>query len=236
MPTPSHTSSPTPTARPTETATLEPSSTPTLAPTPTGTPSPTFAPTHLPTPAPTATFTPAPSPTNGGHAVSNDNRGSAIVVPSLPFSDLRDTTGASTARDDPAFTCGTGHPPAYQGVADAEPSTYLSAQKFNTVCYVLQPVFTGRVTVSTMGSSYNTLLGVWTEGPGALHSVGCSDDYQGLQSLLQFNATAGVPYYVEVAGYFSYSAGVLQLSVTESGTKGAAQGSQIYLPIIVSGD
>jgi len=61
-------------------------------------------------------------------------------------------------------------------------------------------------------------------------------DYLGLQSQLQFNAVAGTQYYIEVAGYFSDSAGVLRLSVAESETKGASGGSSIYLPIIVSAD
>lgn len=231
-PTPSHTPSSTPTLSPTpsETATPEPSYTPTA------TSSTMITPTPMPPPAATPTSTPVPRPTASDHSVVNDNLDSAIIVASLPFSDARDTTGASTASDDPVFTCGTGHPPAYKGAGDAEPSIYLSAQKYNTVWYVLQPALTGRVTVSTLGSSYDTLLAVWTEGPGVLHSVGCNDDYQGLQSLLQFNAVAGVPYYIEVAGYFSYSAGVLQLMLTDSDTKGAAQGSHIYLPVIVSGD
>ena len=61
----------------------------------------------------------------------------------------------------------------------------------------------GRVTVSTAGSNFDTLLGVYTgSSVSALTLVAGNDDAAGgTTSLATFNAIAGVSYQIAVDGY-----------------------------------
>jgi hypothetical protein len=52
--------------------------------------------------------------------------------------------------------------------------------------------------VSTIGSDYDTTLGVYAGSPGSLSLIGCNDDHYGLQSAVRFNATADTTYYIMV--------------------------------------
>ena len=75
---------------------------------------------------------------------------------------------------------------------------------------------TGRATVSTAGSSFNTLLGVYTGGAvNALSAVASNNDHDGtLQSQVSFNAVGGTTYRIAVDGSNAAS-GNIQLSVTQ---------------------
>lgn len=76
----------------------------------------------------------------------------------------------------------------------------------------------GRVTASTAGSAFNTVLAAYT-GPsfGALVNLACNDDTAGgLQSEIQFNATAGTTYYVQVGGQAA-ATGALELLISCAG-------------------
>jgi hypothetical protein len=55
------------------------------------------------------------------------------------------------------------------------------------------------ITVSTCGSSYDTMLYLGTACGG--NTVACNDDSCGLQSSISFAATAGTTYYIVVDGY-----------------------------------
>ena len=61
----------------------------------------------------------------------------------------------------------------------------------------------GSVTVSTVGSSFDTVLGIYTgSAVNALTLVASNDDSGGNgTSLLTFNATSGVVYRIRVDGY-----------------------------------
>jgi hypothetical protein len=63
--------------------------------------------------------------------------------------------------------------------------------------------FTGVVTLSTLGSSFDTLLGVYTgDAPGDLATIAEDDDSGGyFTSQLSFNCTTGTTYQFVVAGY-----------------------------------
>jgi hypothetical protein len=104
------------------------------------------------------------------------------------------TIGATSTGDDPAFTCVTG-------------------KRYNTVWYKYIPSYNGVLSVDTFGSSFDTVLGVWTGNRGSLSSQACNDDASGLQSKVQLQVVAGTVYYIEVAGYSSNSNGSLKLSV-----------------------
>ena len=72
-----------------------------------------------------------------------------------------------------------------------------------SIWYAWTAPFTGPAYVSTYGSDFDTLLGVYT-GPSlnALTVVGQNDDEGGsLTSQVTFNATAGVTYLIAVDGY-----------------------------------
>ena len=87
------------------------------------------------------------------------------------------------------------------------------------VIYEFTAPTTASYTISLCGSSYDTELEVRTGGtcPGA-STVGCNDDYCGLQSQLTLDLTAGTQYFVIVAGYSSSCGNyVLNISSVVSG-------------------
>lgn len=72
-----------------------------------------------------------------------------------------------------------------------------------------RPQTTGSVTVVTCGSTYDTVLAVYSGTCGALTQLACNDDEgtsaacsgNTLQSAVTLNMTAGNTYYIRVAGY-----------------------------------
>jgi hypothetical protein len=113
-----------------------------------------------------------------------DDFDTPLVIPSLPFTIMTDTTGATSALDDPAFTvCGL-------------------APGNATLWFAFTPATNGSLVVDTLGSTYNTVLGVWYGTRGSLGTLGCNDDAGStLQSRLVASLTAGTTYYIEVAEY-----------------------------------
>ncbi|NCF66615.1 MAG: hypothetical protein GWP61_11615 [Chloroflexi bacterium] len=135
-----------------------------------------------------------------------------IINPKVPADgSVGNVKNASEAEDDPVLTCMWGSPQRPQG--------------FRTVWYQLLSPVTGRITISTFNSDYDTVLGVFGvaqyEGDqnGAnncnnLISVHCNDDANGFTSQLTFTATEGETYYIEVADWlFGRVGSHLQLSV-----------------------
>lgn len=70
-----------------------------------------------------------------------------------------------------------------------------------TVWFVLTPPETGRVTLSTVGSTYDTTLSVYTGSPSKLGKIDCVDDTDGSQEQLGLDVVQGRTYYVQVAAY-----------------------------------
>jgi hypothetical protein len=85
----------------------------------------------------------------------NDNFANATVIPSSPFTRGVDTAAATTELGDPTPSCATG-------------------SRAKSVWYQFTPPTDGTVDANTYGSSYETLLSVWTGSPGALSEVACS--------------------------------------------------------------
>ncbi len=76
--------------------------------------------------------------------------------------------------------------------------------------------FTGPVTISTKGSSFDTLLGIFTgTALGALTSIAENDDsgVGAYTSVVNFNAQAGIPYVILVGGV-NGAGGKIQLRIT----------------------
>ncbi len=75
----------------------------------------------------------------------------------------------------------------------------------------------GSVTVDTIGSNYDTMLGVYTgTAVNALTTIGTNDDGSGigLLSRVTFTASAGVTYQIAVDGYLA-STGDITLNITQ---------------------
>jgi Zn-dependent metalloprotease/fibronectin type 3 domain-containing protein len=113
---------------------------------------------------------------------ANDDFDAATVISSLPYTDSVNTAGATTAADDPTFSC-------------------VSDKRNNSVWYRYTPDAATALTFNTTGSDYDTVLAVWTGSRGSLTSVACNDDSGGLQSKVTFAASAGVTYSIEIASY-----------------------------------
>jgi subtilisin family serine protease len=72
---------------------------------------------------------------------------------------------------------------------------------------------TATVTLSTLGSNFDTILAVFTGSSlGGLALIGANDDSSGLQSAVQFAAQAGTTYAIQVNGY-STASGDIQLNL-----------------------
>lgn len=113
--------------------------------------------------------------------------GDAVVIGSLPYSD----SGATCDNvDDITLPC--------------------ASSAAQDVVYRFTASSTGPVSVSLCGSSYDTGLGVYDANQTNLF---CNDDFCGLQSQIDFAATAGQTYYFVVDGY-STNCGSYTLAVT----------------------
>jgi hypothetical protein len=127
---------------------------------------------------------------------ANDNIAQATPIHSTNFTDTVDNSAATMQVTDPAtLPCAT---------ASMNPRT-------KTVWWLLPSTGQSTVTLSTMGSPYDTTLSVWTGAPGSLTNVACNDDISIppsvhiKQSQLTFT-TGGTPtspinYYIMVAPF-----------------------------------
>jgi hypothetical protein len=97
---------------------------------------------------------------------------------------------------------------------DPTPACAAGLQFGSGVWFTFVSPVTGPVPISTCGSSFNTVLDVYTGTCGALTSVACNDDNgpacAGLQASVILNATAGTNYYILAGGYAS-AAGELDI-------------------------
>jgi hypothetical protein len=95
------------------------------------------------------------------------------------------TSTATTEAADPGLTCGNG-------------------SRSKSVWYRFTAPSTGTLSANTFGSSYDTILSVYSGTCGAFRSVapGCNDDAGGtMQSQLTMTTTAGATYYFMVTAY-----------------------------------
>jgi hypothetical protein len=122
----------------------------------------------------------------------NDNIANAIAVTTSNFVSTVDNSAATTEATDPTPPC---------ALSAQHPSTN---PRTKTVWWSLTAASSGSVTLSTIGSVYDTTLSVWTGTPASLTNVACNDDVssgQYTQSLLTFSATSGTKYYIMVAPF-----------------------------------
>ena len=140
------------------------------------------------------------TPVNSSTVVKNDDiSGATRIGENTTWTDQINTTLATTASGDPLFTCGK----------------LTSGKGMHSVWYQFTPSKAGKWILTTDGSSYDTVLAVWTGQPGALSLATCNDDLiypSYIQSAFQMNALANQTYYIEVVGWGSNTAGNLKVT------------------------
>lgn len=130
----------------------------------------------------------------------HDDFGNAKVIGGLPYEDPGvDVTGASTQSSNFPF----GADP--DNVGPCENNKYLN-QGNKTVWYRYTPGTTQTVTVDTIGSTYDTVIAVWTGTQDNLILKVCNDEFNG-DSFLAFLASAGTTYYIQVAEFNGFEGG-----------------------------
>lgn len=151
---------------------------------------------------PTQTFTPTPT----YRPALNDTCAAATVITAASYLSA-EAVGAAVAADpsDPTPTCDVG-------------------SRGKTVWYRYTPSSNSIVTANTFGSSYDTVLSVYTGSCGGFVPVlgACNDDgipgtYGGAQSQVTFAATAGVTYYFLVSA-FNNDGGILSFQLSANST------------------
>jgi hypothetical protein len=129
-------------------------------------------------------------------APANDNFANAITVTPAAngsFTDTKDSSAATTETNDPT-------PPCSQLAG-------FTTGRSNTIWYKFTPATNGTISdVDTIGSSYDTVLSIWTgASQAALALVVCNDDINPgivIQSQIQNLAvTAGTSYYIMVSSF-----------------------------------
>jgi hypothetical protein len=128
---------------------------------------------------------------------ANDNFANAIVLSTQNASRSGDTNDGATLETGEAET-----------VADADAGA--------SVWYRWMAPVTGRVTIDTATSEFDTLLGVYTGTPvDVLVEVVSNDDAKATQtSVVRFSATAGTVYRIRVDG-FAQATGTINLHLVE---------------------
>ncbi len=147
---------------------------------------------------PSPTSGPTPTPTMAPSAPINDDFSQATGMQILNnvFQNNQNISYATTASDDPYFTC-------------------IAGKGNKSVWYEYSAESDGYLTLQTAGSEYDTVLGVWQGNRGALNPVGCNDDtISSTTSYLRMPVSEGQSYIIEAAGYYSFAAGNLNLSAT----------------------
>ena len=97
------------------------------------------------------------------------------------------TNDMTNAAGDPVLACMWGSPSSPQG--------------YRTTWFKFNSPFSGRVTINTAGSTFDTVLAVYTGGCAAPTQLACSDDSNYFSSQVTLSVFANQDYYVEVADW-----------------------------------
>jgi hypothetical protein len=117
---------------------------------------------------------------------ANDDFDNPTVISALPFTDSISTADATVAADDP-FCNSSEH----------------------TVWYSFTPTQDGPIRADTLGSDYDTNLGVFTGSRGALSQIAC----EFFPPQVTFNAAANTTYFFMVGSTFGVPGGTLVFNV-----------------------
>ncbi len=129
----------------------------------------------------------APMSLMGGEPSDSCNDATPLIVfPAEPADGgVADVTDATVDEADPVLDCIWGNPTRDQG--------------YRTVWYALLALTNGRVTISTFGSNYDTILSVHRGECELLETLQCNDDSNLFSSEITFPITEGELYFIEVA-------------------------------------
>jgi hypothetical protein len=124
---------------------------------------------------------------------SNDNFGDRTPITGLPFTDSVDTSEATDEGGESRPSC---------------------APIGRTVWYEYTPATDAVLQADTLGSDFDTVIGIWEGNDlSTLSEMGCDDDTgEGVESMAVFLASAGSTYLIQVGGYHGES-GALTLHV-----------------------
>ena len=98
---------------------------------------------------------------------------------------------------------------------------------YRTAWHVLVAGDTGVVTVTTEGTDYDTVVGVFDGSCDSLRPIACSDDTIGFQTSVTFQVVRGRAYYIEVADYHSGTPGAATLRLSSVMRQGGERWQQI---------
>ena len=123
-------------------------------------------------------------------APANDSIWSATPIATKTYSVLEDTTTATTDYNDP-----------------------YCEDYYRSVWFAYSASETGSISVSTIGSNYDTTLSVFKGTPGNLQAITCADDTNGNQEKVSLNVVQGRTYYIMVGSYWKSNGGQLNFSI-----------------------
>lgn len=126
-------------------------------------------------------------------APPNDTANKAIEITTLPEEITADTRSATSDRVE--RKCVSGH----------------------SVWYRYTPSTSGRIKITTVGSSFDTLLAVYTGKSSPTERIACNDDRADLTSAVRPMLTAGKHYWIAVSSCCSSPGGDLTLRVYRGG-------------------
>ena len=126
--------------------------------------------------------------------VANDDFDNAQVITSSSYTSTLDASAATAWEDDPALPCGD--------VAH------------HTIWYRFEPPIEQDYTISTNGSTYDTIMGVYFGPRGGLYAVGCNDDSgEHETSALTLSGSPGDVFYIMIAATDHHELGTLAFSI-----------------------
>lgn len=130
----------------------------------------------------------------------NDDFANATVIGAASFTDMVNTTAATTEATDPKATC-----------------SVATGADGRSVWYGFTPASNGSITATTAGSSYDTVLSVHTGSPGAFTEVACNDDVNfpvDVTSSVTFPSVANTTYHFKVSAFGGSAGGNLTFNFT----------------------
>jgi hypothetical protein len=103
-------------------------------------------------------------------APPNDNFVKATNITNFSYNDVQDSSGATTESTDPTPPCAHQYTSA-QGNTGGHPNG-----AYNTLWYQFTPPVSANLNVDTKGSTYDTVLSIWTGSTGSFTNIACNDD------------------------------------------------------------
>lgn len=148
-------------------------------------------------------------------ASNNDDSSGAALISALPYNVSQSTVAATSGSGDPVHSC-------------------TSSQDGHSVWFRYVASYTGTLRVNTIGSSYDTVLAVYSGTPSAANELRCNDDGSGTsyQSDTSFAVTSGLTYYIQVSAWHDGAGGTLVLNALATG--GLAPNDEVSTAITIS--